>query len=216
MEHTAPGYQFHSGILVDNVLFDLGDKRFLEREPEAIFLTHLHVDHAFFVEEEWPPFQTPIYAPERWEGHPEIKVVRHPVKVGELTVTPVPTNHSARVRSSGYIIEDGTSRMMYTGDLISVWKKFRERLPDLDLVITDGAFIRRGGLVRRDEEGRLHGHTGIPNLVSFFSQLTGRIVFTHFGSWFFKDVDRAKREIAALSSEGTSVAAASEGMVIEL
>jgi len=215
MRHTAPGHLYHSGVLVDDLLFDLGERHFLDRRPKAIFLTHLHADHAFFTEEDAGPLPAPTYAPQGWEEHPEIKVIRGTKEVDGLTVTAVPTNHSVAFRSCGYIVEDGVSRMMYTGDLISVHRRFRERIPELDLVVTDGAFIRRGGLVRRDEEGRIHGHTGIPDLVRFFSPFARRIVFTHFGSWFFKDVDAAVREIEALSGQAT-VEAAHDGMVIEL
>jgi len=215
MKHTAPGHMFHSGVLVDDILFDIGEKHFLDRQPRAIFLTHFHADHAFFTDEPVPPLPAPAYAPQPWREHPEIKVIRSMEEVDGITVTAVPTNHSANFRSCGYIIEDGISRIMYTGDLISVQKRFRDRIPDLDLVVTDGAFIRQGGLVRRNSEGRIHGHTGIPDLVRFFSPLSQRIVFTHFGSWFFKDITESEKQIEALSGDAL-VEAAFDGMVIEL
>lgn len=215
MEHTAPGHLYHSGVLVNDVLFDVGERHFLDRRPRAIFLTHLHADHAFFTEEDAPPLPVPTYAPQAWREHPEIKVLRGTREVGGLTVTAVPTNHSVSFRSCGYLVEDGMARMLYTGDLISVQRRYRDRLPELDLVVTDGAFIRRGGLVRRDEEGRAHGHTGIPDLVRYFSPLARRIVFTHFGSWFFRDVEGAVRDIGSLSGQA-KVEAAHDGMVIEL
>ncbi len=212
---TAPGHMFYSGVLVDGILFDVGQPSFLDRGPKAIFLTHLHADHAFFTEQHAGPLPTPAYAPQPWAEHPEIKVLRGPKNVDGVTVTAVPTVHSANYRSCGYIVDDGISRMMYTGDLITIKRRYRDRIPDLDLVITDGAFIRRGGLVRRDENGRSHGHNGIPDLVRMFSPFTRHIVFTHFGRWFFKDVDDAVRRIGALS-EGAKVEAAHDGMVIEL
>lgn len=205
----------HSGVLVNEVLFDLGERCFLERGPEAVFLTHLHADHAFFTEEEVAPLQVPTFAPQRWEGHPEVQVIRSSREAGGLTVTAVPTVHSISYRSNAYLIDDGVSRIMYTGDLVSVQRRYRDRLPEMDLVITDGSFIREGGLVRRDGRGRPHGHAGIPNLVRFFSPLAPRIVFTHFGSWFFHDVDGSVRRIEALSG-ASSVEAAHDGMAIEL
>lgn len=205
----------HSGVLVNDVLFDLGERSYLEHGPKAVFLTHLHADHAFFTEEESGPLPAPTYAPQRWDEHPEVQMIRSSREVSGLTVTAVPTVHSVSYRSNAYLIDDGCSRIMYTGDLVSIQRRYRDRLPEMDLVITDGSFIREGGLVRRDERGRPHGHTGIPDLVRFFSPFTPRIVFTHFGSWFFRDVDDSVRTIEALSG-ASSVEAAHDGMVIEL
>jgi len=202
-------------VLVEDLLFDVGERHFLEREPRAIFFTHLHHDHAFFTEESAPPLPAPAFAPQRWKGHPELKAARGTKEFGNLIVTAIPTIHSIDYSSCGYIVEDGVSRMMYTGDLIAVRRPYRDRLPDLDLVITDGAFLRRGGLIRRDEEGRIRGHTGIPDLVKFFSPIARRIVFTHLGSWFFKDVAASAESIRSYSN-GAQVDVAHDGMVIEL
>ena len=215
IEPWAPGHMLHSGVLVNDILFDLGERIYLDREPNAIFLTHLHADHAFFTEDEFGPLPAPTYAPQRWDEHPEVQMIRSSREADGLTVTAVPTVHSVSYRSNAYLIDDGCSRIMYTGDLVSIQRRYRDRLPEMDLVITDGSFIREGGLVRRDERGRPHGHTGIPNLVRFFSTFTPRIVFTHFGSWFFRDVDDSVRTIEALSGT-SSVEAAHDGMVIEL
>lgn len=205
----------HSGVMVDGILFDVGERSYLERGPKAIFLTHLHVDHAFFTEQEAGPLPAPAYAPQRWEGHPEIRLAQGTRDVDGVAVTAVPTVHSNTYRSCAYIMDDGVSRIMYTGDLITIKRRYRDRIPELDLVITDGAFLRRGGLVRRDGNGRPHGHNGIPDLVRLFSPVAKRIVFTHFGSWFFHDVDDSIRRISSLSNAST-VEAARDGMVIEL
>lgn len=215
IEVSAPDHALHSGVLVDDVLFDLGEKEYLERRPKAVFITHLHADHAFFVNEPEARVDVPMFAPQTWKGRSDIRVIRGTVERDGLRVTPVPTNHSAIVRSCAYIIEKDYYRIMYTGDIISVQKRFRDRIPDLDLVITDGSFMRHGGLVRKDEEGHIHGHTGIPDLVEFFSQHTDRIVITHFGSWFYHDMDRSVEDIKALSSKA-EVEPAHDGMKIEL
>ena len=215
IEPSAPGHMLHSGVLVNDVLFDLGERSYLERGPKAVFLTHLHADHAFFTEEESGPLPAPTYAPQRWDEHPEVQMIRSSREVSGLTVTAVPTVHSVSYRSNAYLIDDGCIRIMYTGDLVSIQRRYRDRLPEMDLVITDGSFIREGGLVRRDERGRPHGHTGIPDLVRFFSPFAPRIVFTHFGSWFFRDADDSVRTIEALSG-ASSVEAAHDGMEIEL
>ncbi|NLI73163.1 MAG: MBL fold metallo-hydrolase [Euryarchaeota archaeon] len=215
IEPSAPNHMFHSGVLVNDVLFDIGERIFLDRNPQAILLTHLHSDHAFFTEDELDSLPVPTYAPQRWREHPEIQVIRNRLEIDGLVITPIPTVHSASYRSCAYLIEEGCNRIIYTGDLVSVRRRYRDRIPEIDLVITDGSFIREGGLVRRDDRGRLHGHNGIPDLVRFFSPFTPRIVITHFGSWFFRDIDESIRAIESLGN-ATSVEAAYDGMIIEL
>lgn len=214
IEVSAPGYALHSGVLIDDVLFDLGERSYLDRKPRAVFLTHLHADHAFFAEED-AAVDIPMFGPQAWRSPSGVRQVRSTVELDGFRITPVPTVHSNTVRSCAYMVEKDLSRVLYTGDLVSVQQRYRDRIPDLDVVIADGSFMRRGGLVRRDEQGRLHGHTGIPDLVELFSPLAERIVITHFGSWFFRDIDESVKRIEALSGRA-KVEAAYDGMVIEL
>jgi len=215
IEVSAPGHERHAGVMMDGILFDLGERVYLDRSPRAVFITHFHEDHAFFVNDDEAEIRVPVYAPERLAGR-DIRVVRSTVEVGDMRVTPVPTNHSEDVRSCGYLVEKDLERVLYTGDLISVQARYRDRLPELDLVITEGSFMRRGGLVRRDPgTGRLHGHTGIPDLVDFFAPIARRIVITHLGSWFYKDIPAAVERIGALNPDG-KVMVAKDGTVIDL
>lgn len=214
IEVSAPRHELHSGVLMDDVLFDLGERRYLDRSPRAVFITHFHEDHAFFLNEDGD-IGVPMYAPERLAGH-EVEVIRSTVEVDGMLVTPVPTNHSEKVRSCGYLVEKDLQRVLYTGDLLSIQARYRDRLLDLDMVITEGSFIRRGGLVRRDPEtGRPHGHTGIPDLVNFFAPIARRIVITHLGSWFFRDIPAAVQQIESLGLEGR-VIVAEDGTVLDL
>ena len=74
--------------------------------------------------------------------------------------------------------------------------------------------MRRAGLVRTDPaSGRRFGHAGIPDLVQLFSHYSHRIIITHFGSWFYDDIPKARLRIAALS-DGVRVRAAYDGMVV--
>jgi ribonuclease BN (tRNA processing enzyme) len=215
IEPTAPGHELHSGVLVDNVLFDLGERAYLELEPTAVFITHLHEDHAFFVDDDEATIDVPVFAPQEWKGR-GLRVIRSAVEIDGMTVTPIPTVHSATLRSCAYLIEKDLARVLYTGDLITIQDRYRERLPEVDLVITDGSFMRHGGLVRRDPvTGRPHGHTGIPDLVELFSPLSRKIVFTHFGSWFYKDIPSSVQKIRSLD-QGTPVEVAEDGLDMEV
>jgi phosphoribosyl 1,2-cyclic phosphodiesterase len=213
---SARRHTRHAGVLVDEtILIDLGERRYLLRHPRHIFITHLHPDHAVF-----PTARglhgSEIYLPERSPIVPGAKIIRRPVQIGVHRVVPVPTVHATTTRSLGYIIERGRRRVFYSSDMISIDRRYHARLGRLDLVITDGSFIRRGGLVRRDPvTGKRFGHAGLPDLVAFFRRFTSRIVVSHLGSWFYADVANSRRRIAALS-DGVSVTAAWDGMTIEL
>lgn len=102
---------------------------------------------------------------------------------------PIPTHHSHRVASQAYLIEKEHRRILYTGDIIWINKKYHSKLKHLDLVITEASFIHKGGFVKKHpESGKLFGHSGIPDLLKLFSQFTQWIVLVHFGNWFFENM----------------------------
>jgi L-ascorbate metabolism protein UlaG (beta-lactamase superfamily) len=215
-------YARHSGILVDGrILLDLGEITYLRYRPHQIFISHLHPDHAAFPRNRLP-IDAEIYLPEPAGALPNARVVSRAVQSGSYRILAVPTVHSPRVRSLGYIIEHGGRRVFYSSDLVTIEPKYHRRLGRLDLVITDGSSMRKGGLVRIDSaSGRPFGHAGIPELVEFFSRFTSRIVLTHFGSWFYRDIPASIRRIAALSGRGrgrgrATVSAARDGMVLRV
>lgn len=217
---SAPGHANHSGIILDNrIMFDLGEEKFLREKPEYIFITHLHPDHAFFARENEPlKTEAEIFAPERREGYPQIKPIVKPLAIGMYKITPLPTIHSKKVKSQAYLIEAGGKKILYTGDMIWIKKQFWKSLKNLDLVITEGSFVKSGGMVQRDKTtGELWGHQGIPDLIKFFSQFTKRIILAHFGSWFYKDMEQAEREIKKIGkSFSINIKVGYDGMKINL
>lgn len=217
IEKTAPYHSKHSGVLVDDeILLDLGEKEYLQHNPKHIFITHLHPDHAKFVKEEIEEIEGSVYAPETSNKIRGIRKICEPVRVDSYTVTPVPTHHSLKVDSMAYVLQRESRRILYTGDMIWINKEYHSKMKNLDLVITDGSFMRHKGLIRRDEETeQIYGHNGIPDLVDLFRDFTKHIVFTHFGSWFYKDIQQSKKKIESLGN-AVKVEAAYDGMVIEL
>jgi len=211
---SAPHYARHSGILVDGrILLDLGEPAYLRYRPRHIFITHLHRDHAAFLRTEVRT-DAEIYVPEHTSRLPVARVISRPLRSGPYRIVPVPTVHSLKVRSTGYIIERGGRRVFYSSDLVAVEPRYHRRLRRLDLVITEGSYMRKGGLVRTDPaSGRPFGHAGIPDLVEFFVGFTSRIVVTHFGSWFYKDVAASIKRIERLG-DGVRISAARDGLVI--
>lgn len=213
---SAPKYALHSGVLVDGrILLDLGEAAYLRYRPQHIFITHLHPDHAAFLRTEVVT-DAEIHLPEPTRKLPAARVISRPVQSGSYRIVPVPTIHSTKVRSLGYVVESGGRRVFFSSDLVAIQRRYHRRLRRLDLVITEGSYMRWGGLVRTDPaSGRPFGHTGIPNLIEFFRPFTSRIVITHFGSWFYKDIPASIRQIASLG-DGVRTSAARDGLVINV
>jgi hypothetical protein len=85
--------------------------------------------------------------------------------------------------------------------MISIDAKYHRLLRSLDLVITEGSFIRSKGLIRLDAQtNEPVGHNGIPDLIEFFSRFIRHIVITHFGTWFFKDISKSRWKIESFSN----------------
>lgn len=218
IESTLPNYERHSGVLVDNqLLFDLGETVFLDRHPKWILVTHLHPDHAVFLKKPLGKDLPIVISPEA-SMLTTLQVEMLPFTLDSYHITPVPTLHSLKTRSQGYRIDDGRHSIFYSGDLLDIDARYRPLLVNLDLVITDASFIRKGGLVRFHEDtGEPYGHTGIPDLIKLFSPYTKKIVLTHFGEWFFKDLEVSLQKIKDLGNEmGMELIVGYEGLTLEL
>jgi ribonuclease BN (tRNA processing enzyme) len=218
IKETAPRHSRHSGLLVDGqLLFDLGEKEFLDARPRRVFITHLHPDHAFFVRNPGP-LGVPVYAPETRAGVPEVKLFPGKMSYRGYLIRAVPTHHSLKVRSTAYLVEKGGRRLFYTGDMFWINKEYHPLLEGIDLVVTEASFLCRGGMIRRGRAaGAAYGHAGVPNLVELFRKFTANILFIHFGSWFYADVRKARRTLAALGKQnGVHVLAGYDGYELDL
>jgi len=220
IEPSAPYHSRKSGILIDNkLLFDFGEQEFIDYHPQCIFITHLHPDHAYFVRSGgcFPATDIPMYAPEKYKKG-TIKILTKKITVGPYTIIPIPTDHSLKVKSQAYLIIKGNERILYTGDMFWIKKKYHKLLKNLDMVITDGSFSDEGGMIRRDPAtDKPYGHAGIPNLIRFFKPFTNTILFIHFGSWFYrKGACNARKLLHRLGKKYTmNIIIGYDGMTIE-
>lgn len=118
------------------------------------------------------------------------------------TITPIPTIHSHVVASQAYLIEYHQQKILYTGDMMLIENRYHHLLSDCDAIITEGSFIDAGGLVRCDKvSGRICGHAGILDLIELFSSYTDTIILTHFGQWFYKDMQSSRKKIKQLGKK---------------
>src|SRR3989304_1708942 len=203
IEESAPYHSKKSGILINNkLLLDCGDKRFLAHKPTSLLITHLHPDHAYFVRHHEPaPEHIKIYAPEKYDDV-TIHITKKSFRIDGYNITPIPTIHSIKVKSNAYLIEHKGKRILYTGDMIWIEKKYHKLLKNLDAVITEASYFRKGGMVRRDKKsGNVYGHTGVPNLIHLFDNYTDILIFVHFGAWFYKNIKKARMQFATSAQE---------------
>lgn len=220
IEHSAPYHSKHSGILIDDkILIDLGEKEFLKYNPKVILITHLHPDHAFFARNEnsLNKIKILIYAPEKYQNQ-SIETLKRSKTILGYKITPIPTEHSLKVKSQAYLIEKGNQKLLYTGDMFWIKKEYQNKLKKLSLVITEASFIKKGGMIRRSKENKPYGHTGIPNLIDFFKPYTKNILFMHFGSWFYKNgAKKSRQQLKQLGKKNNlSVLVGYDGMKIDL
>ena len=101
-----------------------------------------------------------------------MKVISESIEVAGYRIIPVPITHSLKVKSVAYLIEKDNKRIFYTGDIASINEKYFKRSKNLDLIITEASFLRKGGLIRKNKQGKIFGHNGVPDLVNLFEKFT--------------------------------------------
>lgn len=214
---SAPKHRNFSGILIDDkILVDIGEEAYLKYAPEAVVFTHFHPDHAFFIFDN--QIFTPemlLFGPEPNELTPNLEVISGPFRVGDYHFTPIPVIHALHLKSYAYIIEKGNKRIMITGDVAWIEKAKLRDLPNMDLIITEGSFIRKGGMIRRKED-KIFGHTGIPDLVRLLAPLTSSLAFCHFGKWYFDDIQKANKTLKSFSNPQLDIIPGYDGLEIRI
>lgn len=221
IDASAPYHARHSGVLIDRrLMLDLGEREFLKYKPKWILFTHLHPDHAFFVRQPAAEqIDIPMFAPESYRDDGiDVRKINSGSRIGSYDIRPVPTIHSHRVKSQGYIVANGDGRILYTGDMVWINNWYNRYFKKLDLVITEASFIRKDGMIRRHKDsGRLYGHAGVPRLVNHFSRFCGHIVLMHYGSWFYRDNEQAHRKVNRLAREhNVRIDVGYDGMELEI
>ncbi len=93
-----------------------------------------------------------------------LKVITGKFEIQGYKFTPIPVIHALRLKSLGYIIQKGQKKIFITGDVAWIEKANLTGITNLDLVITEATFLKKGGRINRKKD-RIFGHTGVPDLI---------------------------------------------------
>jgi phosphoribosyl 1,2-cyclic phosphodiesterase len=202
-------HRMHSCLMVgDRVLIDCGidwvDKLKALR-PQAILLTHAHLDHAGGLKNGAP---CPVYATaQTWDGLKRYPIrerrtiiPRRPVRIGRIFFEAFSVDHSLIAPAVGYRITGGGVAIFYVPDLVSINER-HEALLGIQLYIGDGASIIRPILRRRGKV--LIGHASIRDQLNWcHDEGVSQAVITHCGSQIVKaDARKSAARIRVLGRE---------------
>lgn len=160
----------HTAMLVEykemRVMIDCGkdwERKLKDINPQAIFITHAHPDHAWGLKE---GTDIPVYASrDAWKemkdyplsGNGVLKP-RTPKTLRGIILEAFPVIHSLRAPAVGYRISAGHAALFYVPDVIDIEDR-AAALRGIDVFVGDGASLKRP-LVRRKGD-KLFGHTTV-------------------------------------------------------
>ena len=190
IEARTPRHRRHSSLLVSyyrrRVMLDCGLDwlgRLTEINPDAIFITHAHLDHAGGLKlgAPCPVFASPVslklmrrYPIDKCPIEPD-----SPVTIGPLTFQAFDLEHSLRCPAVGYRVSGGGT-IHYAPDLVFIYDR-AAALSGVDIYIGDGASPKRPIIRKRGD--RLIGHASIETQLEWCRQEgVPRAIFTHCGS----------------------------------
>lgn len=221
IEARTPLHRMHSCLMVNGrILVDCGADWIGKLEvlgPQAIVLTHAHLDHAGGLKHGAP---CAVYATaQTWGGlkrYPirdrETIVPRRPMKIGAVEFEAFSVEHSLIAPAVGYRITAQGVAVFYVPDLVSIRER-HEALSGVQLYIGDGASIIRP--IVRHRAGLPIGHASVRDQLNWCREEgISRAVITHCGSQIVKaDARTANTRVQALGRErGVQALIAHDGL----
>ncbi|NGX56784.1 MAG: Ribonuclease BN [Candidatus Anoxychlamydiales bacterium] len=207
------------------IMIDCG-KSYIDKldkiKPDAIVLTHGHIDHAYGLEN---GSNCKVYATkdtfENIKYFPIDKNLKRKVlfnkkfKINGIAFEAFEVEHSILCPAVGYRISFQRNSFFYVPDVL--WIKDRKKaFKNISFYIGDGATIKRS-FVRKDKKtNKLYGHANISSQLTWCKKENiKKMIITHLGSEIVKDEKKAKVKINELSiKKGVDTLIAYDGMTI--
>ncbi|MEL9970470.1 MAG: MBL fold metallo-hydrolase [Metallosphaera sp.] len=206
---TIGSRRFKSGILIEGkeakIVLDFGSGVHMRLEdlnvyPDAIFITHLHVDHFSGIFDhlvrrkiDSSPVVS-IYSPHGLadiinsykrtnEIDAKVKEDKLPgASVGDLEIYSVESCH--KIYAVSYVITDGNKRILYSGDTAEPCDQIMKELNGIDMIIHEASCI---------DDCKVWGHTSVKEAVKLFRSP----VLTHIPSQIEHEIQRLSNGLIA-------------------
>ena len=230
VEESSTAHAGHSSFTIEEkgfrLLCDFGENRkgMLEKiEPDAIFVSHAHPDHAWGLAE---GAKAPVHASAVTHEITRELPIRKRVtlspgraaKTGPFRITAYPVVHSVRCPCVAARIQIGRRIIVYSGDVVA-FEDPETALAGADLYIGDGSTLK-GSLVRRHHSGVLIGHTTVRAQLGWLARHgVADAIFSHFGKGPIEmgepELEAALSALAGEKAPGCRVTAARDGLSLE-
>ncbi len=234
VEARSRAHSGHSAFTVEaagfRLLCDFGENRkgrLARIQPDAIFVSHGHPDHAWGLAE---GTDAPVFASDATHalladfplGRRVVLKPEESVSVGPFRIVPFPVIHSTRCPCIAARIETPEGVLVYSGDIVGFEsaQAASRALGGAGVYVGDGSTLTES-LVRRQAGGVLVGHTTIRAQLGWLARAgVPRAVFSHLGEGPIGMGDAALRAavdvMARARAPGCEVSIAKDGGTILL
>ncbi len=227
--HSSKEHQYDASCIISHrathVLIDCGTKllgqlKKIKPIPQAVVLTHAHLDHVEGLKKGciWPVYgtkETLLFIKNYPLRQRHVIKSRHSFSIGDITFEAFRVEHSIDEPAVGYRITAGNKSIFYVPDLVFIRQR-KAALKGVTAYIGDGARIMYP-LIRK-KGTRQMGHGAFAKQLAWCcKERVQWAIVTHCGSEIVTKPQQARQKFDALSKRyGVKVTIAHDGMVIEV
>jgi len=228
IQETRSGHEKHSGLLIkyykERILFDCGEPEFLKENPNYIFLTHAHPDHAAGLNgEKGEGTKIPVYCTEETRNlleEAKVKVrywreikPQKTIKLGSFRITAFRVLHSIKAPAVCFKIEVGRKTFLYAPDVIKILDE--SAYDNVQVYIADGSSLDRD-LIRKKNK-KIFGHASLKSQITEIRKhKIPEMIITHWGKQLIEMRDEEiMKKLEDYSDGEVEIILAKDGMQID-